>query len=665
MSSGVFRFTLPGAGLSVLLAGLPTVLHAQDRPAAPATLPPVLVTAPLGASQDELVEGSTVLQGAALDRRRAATLGEVLDGTPGMAASQFGAGASRPVIRGQGGPRVRVMQNGIDTLDASTLSPDHAVMAPLGGAERIEVLRGPATLLYGSSAIGGVVNVIDGRIPDAMPKDGASGKARLEYGSGAHETNGFASVNAAVSDRFVVHGEAGFLDSDDYGINGYASNAARAADIKGRVDNTAVENRNGAVGASYLGEAGHAGFSLAQFNSYYGVPGADPVRIDMRQNRLDGKFGLYEPLSFLDELRLKVGYANYVHDEVEPNGERATRFDSESWEARLEAEHRPLGDIRGVIGLQNGRRDLTVTGEEAFVTPTVTDSNALFVVERYEAGPWLFSLGGRIEHVDVEASSLGRSRDFTPASLSGSATWKFRPGYAAGLSLSRTERAPTAEELYSDGKHVATQSYEIGSASLRKESALHAELSLRKTDGDVTGAANAYVTRFRDYIYGRFTGNQRDELNELQYSQTDAVFRGIELEGGWTFWRLAGYALNLDGRIDYVRADDTGSNTSLPLIPPVGYGLGLNADSDALGFRLELAGRMDQDRAGINETRTGGYAVLNTAVTWRPFAENRNLALQLQGRNLTDEEGRNHASLLKTAAPIRGRELRLGASLTF
>jgi iron complex outermembrane receptor protein len=659
MSSPLRLRLLLGASL---LALLPSAGLAQEKPV---TLAPVLVTAPLGASQDELVEGSTVLQGEALDRRRAATLGETLDGTPGVSSTQFGPGAGRPIIRGQGGPRVRVMQNGVDTFDASTLSPDHAVVAPPGGAERIEVLRGPATLLYGSSAIGGVVNVIDGRIPDAMPKNGASGNARLDYGSGANETSGFASVNAAVSDRFVVHGEAGFLDAEDYRINGYASNAARNAGIKGRVDNTAVENRNGAVGASYLGEEGYAGFSLAQFYSYYGVPGDDPVRIDMRQNRLDGKFGLYEPFSFLDELRLKFGYANYLHDEIEATGERATRFDSESWEARLEAEHKPIGNIRGVVGLQSDRRDLTATGEEAFITPTITDSNALFVLERYETGNWLFSLGGRIERVDVEASSLGRSRDFTPASLAGSTTWKFIPGYAAGLSLSRTERAPTAEELYSDGKHVATQSYEIGSSSLSKESALHAELSLRKTDGDVTGAANAYVTRFQDYIYGRLTGNQRDDLNELQYSQTDALFRGIELESAWIFWRIAGYALKLDGRIDYVRADDTSNDTALPLIPPVGYGLGFNADSAALGFRLELAGRMDQNRAGVNETRTDGYAVLNTAFTWRPFEENRSLALQLQGRNLTDEEGRNHTSMLKNVAPIRGREVRLGASIAF
>jgi iron complex outermembrane receptor protein len=307
MSLSVSR-RLAGASLLVLL---PVTAFAQTQPV---PLPPVVVTAPLGTAQDELAEATTVLEGAALDRRRAATLGEALDGTPGVTSTQFGPGAGRPVIRGQSGPRVRVLDNGIDTFDASTVSPDHAVAAPLGGASRIEVLRGPATLLYGSSAIGGVVNVIDGRIPEAMPKDGTSAKTRLDYGSGAAEKSGFASVDQAVSDRVVLHGEAGALEAGDYGIGGYASNAARTAGRKGRVDNTAMRNRNGSVGASYLGEAGHAGISLSQFDSYYGVPGSDPVRIDMSQRRLDVKTGLYEPVSFLDELTLKLGYADYLHD---------------------------------------------------------------------------------------------------------------------------------------------------------------------------------------------------------------------------------------------------------------------------------------------------------------------------------------------------------------
>lgn len=616
-------------------------------------LSPVVVTAPLGQSQDEMAEATTVLQGEALDRRRAATLGETLDGTPGVTSTQFGAGAGRPIIRGQSGPRVRVLENGVDTFDASTVSPDHAVVAPVGGAQKIEVLRGPATLLYGSSAIGGVVNVIDGRIPEAAPKNGTAGQARIDYGSGADEKSGFAAIDQAVTDRIVVHGEAGALNADDY----------RAA--SGKIGNSGMRNRNGALGASYLGETGYAGMSLSQFDSYYGVPGDDPVRIDMRQTRLDTKFGLYEPLRFLDEVKLKFGYADYLHDEIEASGERATRFDSESWEARLEAVHKPLfGGNEGVIGAQSSRRDLTATGEEAFISPTVTDSHALFVLEKYQTGPWGFSLGGRAERVEVEASQLGQTKDFTPLGISAGTTYKFNETYVGGLSVSRTERAPSAEELFSDGAHLATRSYEIGSSSLGKETAWHGELSLRKVAGDVTGAASVFATRFQDYIFGAFTGNQRDDLNELQYQQVDADFRGGEIEAAWTFFRGAGYTLGVDGSADYVRGEARNGG-SLPRIPPVGYRSGFTVTTAPLDWRLEVAGRLDQDRTGTNETRTDGYTVLNTAFTWRPFGEARDVALLLQGRNLTDEEGRNHTSLLKDVAPIRGREVRLGLSTTF
>lgn len=660
MPRSTHRHLLAGASALVLL---PAAAFAQQQQ--PATqLSPIVVTAPLQTSVEEMPEGTTVLEGAALDRRRAATLGETLDGTPGVSSTQFGPGAGRPVIRGQSGPRVRVLDNGVDTFDASTTSPDHAVIAPVGGAQRIEVLRGPATLLYGSSAIGGVVNVIDGRIPDAAPKNGTSGQARIDYGTGAREMSGFAALDHAITNNLVMHGEVGGLNADDYRIDGYASDAARAAGVKGRVDNTDVRSRNGSIGASYLGDGGYAGASVTRFDSYYGIPGDDPVHIDMNQTRLDTKFGLYDPLGFLDEVKLKFGYADYLHDEIESTGERATRFDSESWEARLEAVHKPIGALEGVIGAQSSRRDLTATGEEAFISPTITDTHALFLLERYETGPWGFSLGGRAEHVNVEASTLGTERDFTPLSLSAGATYKLNESYVAGLSLSRTERAPSAEELFSNGAHLATQSFEIGNAGLGKETAWHGELSLRKTTGDVTGAVNVFATRFQDYIFGAFTGAEVDGLNELQYSQTDADFHGGEIEAAWTFWRGSGYTLSVDGSADYVRAKARGGD-DLPRIPPVGYRSGLNVSTAPLDWRIEVAGRLDQDHTGANETETGGYAVLNTAFTWRPFEQNRNLALLLQGRNLTDEEGRNHTSLLKDVAPIRGREVRLGASAAF
>ncbi|MEK9971054.1 MAG: TonB-dependent receptor, partial [Ferrovibrio sp.] len=232
---------------------------------------------------------------------------------------------------------------------------------------------------------------------------------------------------------------------------------------------------------------------------------------------------------------------------------------------------------------------------------------------------------------------------------------------------SYTERAPTAEELYANGSHLATRSFEIGNANLSKESALHSEVSLRKVDGDVTGGVNLFATRFRDYIYGAFTGNQQDDLDELQISQTNAEFRGLELDAAWTFWRgeTKNRRLGIDGGLDYVRAEDRSNSRALPLIPPLGYRLGFVAEQDNLAFRLELAGFARQDRTGVNETATGGYQVINTAITWRPFEQKRNIALLLQARNLTDEDGRLHTSLLKEEAPIRGREIRLGGSVVF
>ncbi|PJI37539.1 TonB-dependent receptor [Ferrovibrio sp.] len=645
--SSVFRRSLL---LGTVL--LPVSVQAQE------ILSPVVVTAPLPqTSQADLVEGSSILSGDDLDRRRAATLGETLRGLPGVSSTSFGPGAGRPIIRGQGGPRVRAMENGLDTFDAATVSPDHAVAAPMGGAQRVEVLRGPATLLYGSSAIGGVVNVIDGRIPDSVPKNGVGGTARLDYGSAAQEKSGFAGIDAAVNDRFVVHGEAGALTADDYRAGGGRT-----------VDNSSMRIQNGAVGASYLGEAGYVGASVSHFSSYYGIPGDEAVHIDLQQTRLDTRFGLYDPLPALEEVKLKLGYANYLHDEIEPTGEPATRFDNDSWEARLEAIHKPLfGGNDGVVGVQSTRRDFSARGEEAFLPATVTDSNALFLLERYDTGSWLFALGGRIEQVEIDNLTATNDRDYTPASASFSATWRFTQGWQAGAALSYTERAPAAEELYANGAHLATRSFEIGNVDLAKESAWYSEISLRKVQGDVTGGVNLFATRYRDYIYGAFTGNQQDGLDELQIGQTDADFRGVEVDAAWTFWRgpVKNRRMGLDGGVDFVRAEDRSNSSALPLIPPLGYRLGFVAEQDDLGFRLELAGVARQDRTGANEAATDGYRVINAAVTWRPFSENRNVALLLQGRNLADEEGRLHTSMLKDQAPIRGREIRLGGSVTF
>lgn len=659
------RLSLPA--FAALLAAHPVLAQSQAwaQSQEPTSLTPVVVSAPLPSDQADMTTGTTVLAGEALDSQRGATLGETLRHTPGVAGSDFGPGASRPIIRGQGGPRVRVLRDGLDAFDAASVSPDHAVAVPMDGAKRIEVLRGPASLLYGSAAIAGVVNVIDGRIPDALPKNGASGEARFDYGSADKSKSGFASFDAAASSTIVLHGEAGALDAEDYSIGGYASAAQREAGVKNTVPNSAMKGRNGAVGASFLGDGGYGGLSLARMNNYYGVPGADPVRLDMHQTRLDGKFGFYDPLPGLHELRGKLGYADYKHDEIEETGEIGTRFNVDSWEGRVEALHEPIAGIEGVLGLQSTRRDFTAIGEEAYLPQNTTDSYAAFLLERYEAGAWQFTLGGRLEYTEIDVPARNTGRDFATLSYSGGVTYRLAPAWSAGLSLSHTERAPTAEELYSNGEHVATRSFEIGNARLSKESAWHAEAGLRKVEGDVTGAVNVYATRYSDYIYGAFTGAQQNGVDELLYSQTGADFRGMEIEAAWTFLRGDGYRLGVDGMLDFVRAEDRDNGRPLPLIPPLRYGLGLNGEYENYRLRLEMIGAAKQDRLGMNETATEGYTLFNAALNWRPLPAYKDFILSLEGRNLSDTEARSHTSLLKADAPLRGREVRLGSAVKF
>lgn len=673
------------AGVSLLaLMAIPfTAAAASAQQAGPVTLQPVVVEiAPLKSTQEELIEGSTILTGDELERHRGLTLGETLERTPGVANSDFGPGAGRPVIRGQGAARVRVLQNGLDTFDASTASPDHAVVIPMESAERVEVLRGPAALLYGSSAVGGVVSVTDGRIPTRRPKDLVEGVARLGFSTGSSALEGFGSASLAAGANTVLHLEGFTSDANDYRVNGYASDEAREEGLKGRVENSAVERSGGSIGASYLGEHGYAGFAVSGYSSLYGVPGGHAhheeedhedeeeehehvgVRIDMQQTRYDARFGLYEPLPFLEEATLRLGHADYRHLELEGD-EVGTIFENRGWEGRLDLTHKPIFGLKGVFGGQASRRDFQAVGEEAFVPPTITDNAALFLVERYETGPWQFTGGGRLERQTVEAEGLGMERDFTAVSVSAGASYRLSPAYSIGLSLSRTERAPNAEELFSDGPHLATGSYEIGNTELGKEEALHAELSLRKTRGPVTGGINLFATRYRDYIFRDFTGNERDGLDELRYRQTDADFHGVEVEAAWTFLERPGLALSLDGAMDYVRAENRETGQALPLIPPLGYSIGINAYTNHVDYRLELAGAASQNRTGANETETDGYAFVNASLAFRPIAGNSDFVLHLQGRNLADSEGRNHISLLKDEAPMRGRELRLVGTVKF
>lgn len=417
----------------------------------------IVVTAtPLAAALSDIARPVSVLTGSELALRMQPTLGETLAQEPGVSSTYFGPGASRPVIRGLGGDRIRVLQSGLGTADASSTSPDHAVSFDPLGAEQIEVVRGPATLHYGSNAVGGVVNVLDDRVPDAVSDRPLHGKAEVSGATAADERAGAVSLNGGAN-AFAWHADFLKRKTDDLRIPGFAESAALRAEeeaegggeegheeVQGTLENSAVENTSGAAGVSVVGSRGFLGFAFSGLDSLYGVPGHEPhaeegevppgeepapaeehggVRIDLRQRRGDVRGELRQPMGGVHNVRLRLGRADYEHTELEGD-EIGTVFTNESWEGRLELNHEPLGPFTGSVGVQGARRDFAAIGAEAFVPPSVTDTFAVFAFEEARSGAWRFQVGGRYEHQSAEVAEEALNRTFGAVSGSGGLVWQ-------------------------------------------------------------------------------------------------------------------------------------------------------------------------------------------------------------------------------------------------
>jgi len=631
--------------------------------------------------QLEVAQPTNVLAGEDLDQHREATLGETLAREPGVSSTCFGPGASRPIIRGLGGDRVRMLTDGLGSADASNLSPDHAVAIEPQAAERIEVLRGPATLLYGSTAVGGVVNVLDDRIPGHRTDARISGTLDLAYGTGADERSSALALDGGLG-SFAWHGDYSRRESGDVAIPGLASldPEARATERRGVLANSALDNESASLGASWIGEAGMVGVAASGFDSLYGVPGGGngeegPVRIELEQRRVDVKSELYQSFGPFRGARLRLGLADYQHTELA--GEAiGTRFLANSWESRLELIQRERGGLgtgtwTGSSGLQLARSDFSARGEEAFVPPSETRSGALFTFQELALGEGHFhlQLGGRYERQEIAARvadrSLPPSRSFDGLSASLGLVWEPNDDYSAALSAARSERLPTATELYADGPHAATASFEIGNPDLAAEASLGLDLSLRKRTGRLTGTLNFFYNRFDDYIFERFTGELTDGLATVLFDQQDARFQGAELQGLLNLLQAGSSHLDLTFGADLVRAELRSTGEPLPRIPPVSLSLGLSYHRERFRAYGELYRAEQQDRVGTAETPTDGYTLLSAGVSYRIFVGGRVLDFLLRGRNLTDEEARNHASFLKNDVPLPGRDFSLGLRLTF
>lgn len=669
--------------LSLLSSALGFAAHAQSHES---TDEIVVTGVPRQRTSGEIAQSVTVVRGEELERIRAASLGETLANQLGVSSSYFGAGASRPIIRGLAGARVQTLEDGLDSMDAATLSDDHAVTIEPLAADQIEIFRGPTTLLYGSGAVGGVVNTVTTRIPTRVPEGGFEGAFELR-GDSVADTRGAAVRLDGGGGKFAWHLDAGRRDSEDYEIPGYAHSDVDPAtadedEAFGVLENSAAESDSAAFGASWIGDKGFLGIGINTFDSLYGIPGhsheheegeeelADeeevPVRIDLERRRVDVRGGWDELAGAIESVNLRLGINDYEHVELEGD-EVGTRFTNDATELRVELLHRAVGRWSGAFGVQMGDREFAAVGEEAFVPPVDSQSLGVFLVEDLALDTWKLSFGGRLESLEHDPSNGLPLFDDTATSLSFGGVRAFGDSYSFAATVSLSERLPVAEELYSDGPHLATGVVQIGDAALGAETAQHVDLGVRGSLGGVTWSVTAFHTQYDDFIYLADTGvvDAESELPIFAYGQADADFTGLEAE---LFVPLLAEGANeIDMRLftDYVRGELT-TGESLPRLPPLRYGARFEYHNERLLVGLEATRYDDQDDVAPFETETAGYMLLNADVRWR-FGTDAGTAFELfvNASNLGDEDARKHPSFVKDVAPLPGRNYAVGVRSRF
>lgn len=690
------------AALLLSTLALPFPVLAQQTPAPLDDLhedaPEIIVTAPFSRDRLDLLTGTSVLRGEDLAVDVRAQIGDTLDDLPGVSATSFGPGASRPVLRGFQGERVRVLTDGIGSIDVSNTSADHAVTIDPITAERVEVLRGPQSLLFGSSAVGGVVNVIDRRIPRRLPEDHPHLDLLAGYGSAADERSIGGGIDVAAGGPLVLHADASYRKSGDLDVGGYLlapalraeaveeaaegnEEAAEFATARGRLPNTGVRTTTGGIGASIITDRGSLGFSVGLYDSLYGIPerpifhheeeeaaGGEAhehgdVRIDMRQVRYDVRGELDFDSSPIEKARVRIGAATYKHTELEGD-EIGTKFFNDGVEGRVELVQRERNGWKGAVGGQFFLRDLRAVGAEAFLPANETEQYGVFALQTFDLGSLTLEGSARYEHQQVSSNETGFSRSFSSLSGAAGASFALADNWRLGINASRTVRAPSAEEMLSNGAHIATQSFEIGDPSLAKEKSWGLEGFIRADASDYSAGVSVFTSRFDDYIYEADTGLEEDELPVFQYVQADARYFGVEFEGSVTVARLGTTRIVADAVADYIRAtvDSVGP---APRIPPKRLLLGLEAQSTHVDGRIETEFVDDQKRVAAFETPTDGHQVVNASVSWRPFGRDRSIALLLSANNILDADVRRHASFLKDFAPLAGRDLRATLKASF
>lgn len=682
---------------------------------------------PMHLSSMESAAPVSVLSGESLRRQQAATLGDTLENLPGVQSNFHGNVASTPIIRGLSGPRVLIAQNGLDVSDVSRVGPDHSVASEASTSQQIEVLRGPATLFYGSGAIGGVVNVVDGRIPT---DNDTRGEWLLETDSVNNQKLGSFNVTTGV-DKFAVYTDGYWRESDDYDTPVAPDMDEDGQDAEHVVKNSAEKSDGLTLGGSYLMDNGYVGVAVERFNREYGIPGhshggeeaEENVFADLEQTKVQvlGEYRLKG--EWIDRVQFRAGHTDYEHAEIE-NGAAGTIFENTTDEIRFDIMHSPFSEWQGGLSLHYKNSEVAAQGEEAFTPPSEAEMIALGLMEERHFGDFLLQLGARIERVTLDAAQVqlpqlsahahdeeeaedehdhdhesettvtrvfSVDQEFTPVSLSAGLVWDFTPGYNIGISVSRSQRAPSASELLSFGPHIGTRTYEIGalfeltgdeesalglaSKAIDLETANNIDVTFRKTDGDIGFIFNAFYNQIDNYYYQIDTGlfaesghshdhgeeeaeeahDHSSELPVYLFESDDAILHGFEAQ---VAWQVTG-EFKAQVFSDYVRArlKDGGD---LPRTPPLRFGAQFSYQSEVITANLDITRYAEQDRIADYETVTDGYTLVDAFVSYDMQVLSQDVSLYLKGSNLTGTEARVHSSFLKDLAPRPGRSFGIG-----
>lgn len=651
------------------------------------TAHPLVQTAVDYSAADNVIKSDQLVQGGT-------TIGEALSNQVGVYSNQFGPGASRPVIRGQDAARVKVLANASETMDVSTLSPDHAVTVDPTLAKQIEIVRGPSTLLYGAGNVGGLVNVTDNKIPTQMPENGYEGRLGVRYNTGNDEKLATAGVTVGLGDQVALRVEGLKRDANNY----IAPDYVHEGEKERRVDNTFAESQNVTLGLSWIYDRGFTGVSYTNRQDQYGLPGhnheyesceahlagqphlhcgehdhdheADTHEahdhshagpwVDLKSERYDFRSELADPFAGFQKLRVQASYTDYQHDEIE-EGQAATTFKSEGYDTRLELLHNPIGAWEGVIGTQFGRQKLDITGEEAlFAGPSTTDKWSLFALEHRQWNDVHFELAARLDQQSIDIDSPQKDYDDHAFSYSGAANWAFAPNYKLSLVASHQERLPMAQELYSQGKHLATNTYELGNENLAVEKSNNLELGFHYDTDRLNYHIHVFHNWFDDYIYAQ-TLDRYEDFRLIQYTQDKARFYGAEGEISYQLSPI--YTATLFG--DYVRGKIDAEGDA-PRVPGGRVGTRFDADfGDGFSGTAEYYRAFKQDKIAVYETETDGYNMVNLGLAYAArLSDKTDYRVYAKANNLLDETVYNHASFLSTL-PQMGRNFTVGLEFGF